>query len=408
MTAKALYSLLGVLCLAALACRVASADDNPIWLKLTDIGRPTLNKASAARKINELFLFHDRLYIGHGDYGANTGPTDVMYLDLSTGKFVTEFTVQEEAITRYRVLSGKLVIPGVDSRESWTFGNIYVLGDRRWSKYRSVPRGIHVFDVAAVGDTWFASTGIYMRLTRHKNNGLASGAVFRSEDQGKSWFVQYTTPSTNTTTYRLGALAVFRQTVFAFPRAHRWLQFSEAPPELRMRLTKPYKHKDKEVFAFTIGDPMGEVDTVALMGDHWQPMDLIPQPNVGMVEPVVFRDRLIMAVVSGELIASKPHGDMRKSVRPEGMAMPLWAYDGQQSWPLPIAFDQLQDMLVKNNALSVLVLKGDTYFIIRTTDLLEWAWHALPDGHSIPMSIEDIDSHYYIGYEDGHIRQATR
>ena len=403
---RALSFLYGALCLWALVCRGASASDKPIGLELTDVGHPTANKLSDARKINELFVFHDRLYIGHGDSRVNTGPTDVIYLDLKTGKFVTEFTVQEEAITRYRVLNGRLVIPGVDSTESWQFGNIYVRGDKRWRKHRSVPRGVHVFDIAVFDDAWFVSTGIHMLLAGRKHNDIVSGAVFKSRNQGKSWVVQYTTAATNTTAYRLGSLVSFRQTLFAFPYAHRFLQRSESPPDLAGRLTKPYKEKGAELFAFLIGDPMGDVDAVALIGNHWQPVNLIPQPNVTRVEPIVFRDRLVMAIVSGKLIASERHLAVDQYGRPANASMALWTYDGQQSAPLPIGFDWLQDMLVSHDALSGLVLKDGAYFIIRSTDLLEWTWYALPDRCHIPLSIEYTDGHYYIGYADGSIRRA--
>ena len=89
------------------------------------------------------------------DYGVNTGPTDVVYYDFDKNEFVKELTVQEEAIVDYRVLDGKLVIPGVDSTESWNKGNLYVRGDGGWIKYRTVPYGVHVFDAVSWRDRWY-------------------------------------------------------------------------------------------------------------------------------------------------------------------------------------------------------------------------------------------------------------
>ena len=102
-----LYSMLRiVLALALLLSGSAFGnEDSPMYyLTLSSIGFPTAEKQKDARKINELKIFEGRLYLGHGDATVNTGPTDIIYYDLATDEFITEFTIDDgdgtpEAIT---------------------------------------------------------------------------------------------------------------------------------------------------------------------------------------------------------------------------------------------------------------------------------------------------------------------
>ena len=130
-------------------------------LRFRPLGEPTADKAEAARKINELMLFEGRLYLGHGDWYKNSGPTDVISYDFAKKKFVKEHTVQDEAIHRYRRYGKRLFLPGTDATESWEFGNLYVHSASAWKKYRTIPRGLHVFDFAEYAGRWYVATGSY-------------------------------------------------------------------------------------------------------------------------------------------------------------------------------------------------------------------------------------------------------
>src|SRR5687767_13376082 len=155
-----LAALLAAALVSAWSALAVAAEPPPVELRLTEVGKPTAEKQPAARNLNELFLYQNRLYIGHGDYGVNTGPTDVIAYDLATKQFRTEFTVDDEAIVLYRQIGDRLVIPGPDATEAWDLGNIYVRGpgeSDKWEKRRTVPHGVHVLDVAALGNQWFAA-----------------------------------------------------------------------------------------------------------------------------------------------------------------------------------------------------------------------------------------------------------
>ena len=88
-----------------------------------------------------------KLYVGGGDYSANTGPVYVMSYDIKSGKWEkSEATLPDEQIKRFCVLDGKLVTLGTDPRGAWTAGNYYVLENGKWETKRVLPSAIHCFD----------------------------------------------------------------------------------------------------------------------------------------------------------------------------------------------------------------------------------------------------------------------
>ncbi|MHC4181063.1 MAG: hypothetical protein ACYSWU_26500, partial [Planctomycetota bacterium] len=182
-------------------------------LRSRPLGKPTADKGEAAAKINELMIFENRLYLGHGDWHKNTGSTDVIYYDFSKQEFVKEFTVDEEAIVRYRRYGNRLFLPGVDSTESWEFGNLYVHEASGWRKYRTIPRGVHVFDFAEYAGRWYVATGSNFGDLK---TGPAIGAIYSSGDQGATWRYEYTTASAIGSVHRLTALMPYKGRLFAF------------------------------------------------------------------------------------------------------------------------------------------------------------------------------------------------
>ena len=97
--------------------------------------------------------------------------------DFAKQEFVKEYTVDEEAIVRYRRYGNRLYLPGTDSRESWEFGNLYVHEASGWKKYRTIPRGMHVFDFAEFAGRWYVATGSYFG---DSETGPKVGAIYSS------------------------------------------------------------------------------------------------------------------------------------------------------------------------------------------------------------------------------------
>lgn len=86
------------------------------------------------------------------------------------------FSVDEQGIRTLKRFGSQLIVPGIDAKESWDWGNWYLSSDKgeTWTKYRNLPRAIHVFDVAR----WRGR--LYMGISDPE------GAVV-SSDTGKVW-----------------------------------------------------------------------------------------------------------------------------------------------------------------------------------------------------------------------------
>jgi len=134
-----------------------------------------------ARNIWDMQQYNGRIYLGCGNYyndgpDPNAGPVPVVYYDTLSGTFVTQTTLDEEQIDIFKILDGKLVIPGIDPKDDWSYGNFYTLEDDVWVKTRSIPNGLHNFDMAYSNGYLYAAIG---------TGGF--GSAVRSPDMGKSW-----------------------------------------------------------------------------------------------------------------------------------------------------------------------------------------------------------------------------
>ena len=102
---------------------------------------------AVARCVWDVKVFDGKVYIGSGDYDANTAPTDIWAYDLGDNKWTLSGSVEDEAVLRFIELDGTLVAPGIDPSEPWTLGNFYTLSDGTWVKNRVLPNVIHNFDI---------------------------------------------------------------------------------------------------------------------------------------------------------------------------------------------------------------------------------------------------------------------
>jgi hypothetical protein len=131
-------------------------------------------------RITDLQVWQGRIYIAHGDWTQNTGPVRALAYDPAVGAFIWDenFLFDEEQVEILRVADDNLLVPGGDGLESWEFGNLY-LGQpgQAWRKLRSLPGGVHVWDVAAVGNQW-AAVG---------SGEVGDGRIWLSEDGGVTW-----------------------------------------------------------------------------------------------------------------------------------------------------------------------------------------------------------------------------
>ncbi|HWP97021.1 MAG TPA: hypothetical protein VN426_09220 [Syntrophomonadaceae bacterium] len=168
--------------------RVLAAVD--VSSKVVLLGQP-FKQQPFARNVWDMQVFNGKIYLGSGNYlnggpSVSPGPIPIMYYDPQTNKFVTEYTVDEEQIDVYKIIDGKLTIPGTDATDSWDFGNYYVLENAKWQKIRTIPVCSHVFDMASYNGKLYAAI-----------NGESSAniAFTASSNKGKTWTSQMSASS---------------------------------------------------------------------------------------------------------------------------------------------------------------------------------------------------------------------
>lgn len=187
-----------MLALLFVAFPSVAKDEPPLSKDVTSevevLGQPFENKQPYARNVWDMQLFDGKIYLGHGNSSnlgpsPNAGPIPIYYFDPAAGQFATQNVVNskdasdskpyidEEQIDLFKVIDETLYIPGHDAHgEGWDYGSFYRLENGTWVKYRNIPNGIHVYDMAGFQGKLFAAIG---------TSGTPD--VLMSADNGLSW-----------------------------------------------------------------------------------------------------------------------------------------------------------------------------------------------------------------------------
>lgn len=162
---------------------------------------------SYARNIWDLKLFNGRLYVGGGNSSnhgpsANAGPVPILAYDIQAKQWTQEGVANDDQIDRFKQLGEKLVIPGNDPRQNWKLGNAYVRSSNgKWLKKRSIPDGVHTYDIVQHESQWFAAIG----------TGSGGGTITASSDEGDTWATKAVVPR------RVYGFVSVGQHIFAHP-----------------------------------------------------------------------------------------------------------------------------------------------------------------------------------------------
>jgi hypothetical protein len=367
-------------------------------LELSSVGFPTMEKANEARRINDLSIFDNKLYLGCGDAVANTGPTDVIYYDFVKKEFVNEFAVDDEAIYTYKIVDNKLMIPGTDATEDWSFGNIYILSDTGWIKHRTIPKGLHVIDLASFSGKLFAST--ITEADVGEKTKLYFGGVFCSSDTGKTWKLSYATQSDNQNVYHMEDFVIYKNKLYAFPYAHGSLTIEEIPEKYHNTLSEPV---EKIYYLLITDDVFGACDVPVYDGKDWRCQDLIPKDRLCRIsKPFVFKNMLVMPALFGKYV---DYLSSKEKLAPQAETK-IFAFDGKKTKSLKFDYDILVDVLIDNETLYLLIKKDDLYYISQTKDLKKWEYYLIPPNVENPKSIQFKDGTFYVGTKDGNIFES--
>ncbi len=150
-----------VLLLIFILCGCSQADASPCFAyKAEEIGSPFSKHYSnnIVRTPWDMIIFENKLFIGSGDYDKNSGPCLIASYDITTEDWST-YTLPDEQIESFAIIDGKLMAPGIDPMDDWVLGNYYVYEDSAWQTIRSIPYGIHTFQIIEFQNKMFAALG---------------------------------------------------------------------------------------------------------------------------------------------------------------------------------------------------------------------------------------------------------
>ncbi len=177
---------LGFLLLFLVACPPVPTLQGDVTSQLETLDNPFLHPDPFSRNVWDLQVVQDRVLIASGDAWKNSG-TNIQKIDVvsysSNNFFTKEFTVDDEQIHRFIVLGAKVLIPGFDPLEDWSLGNFYTLETGClapvpcWSKIRTIPFGVHTYDLIEFENKLFVTIGGYE----------TKPSLLESDDAGRTW-----------------------------------------------------------------------------------------------------------------------------------------------------------------------------------------------------------------------------
>jgi hypothetical protein len=184
---KRLYWL-GLLLLFLVACPPIPTLQDDVTSQLETLTNPYLHPDPFSRNVWDLQVVQSRVLIASGDAWKNSG-SNIQKIDVvsysSNNFFTKEFTVDDEQIHRFIVSGAKVLIPGFDPLEDWSLGNFYTLETRClapvpcWSKSRTIPFGVHAYDLIEFENKLFVTIGGF--------DAEVKPGLLESTDGGLTW-----------------------------------------------------------------------------------------------------------------------------------------------------------------------------------------------------------------------------
>lgn len=187
-------------------------------------------------------VWQDRLYLAAGPNPPLTADGgDIILYDYETNSCHIDYSVFEQGITVLKVHDDILYSPGIDSRGSHDWGNIYYNEGTGWIRKETVPRAIHIFDMFFHHDRIWITTG--------QSQSDPRGILFSSADMGDTWVEEFAIEPENPVYEfrRLYGAATFGESIILQPdfEEPEGMVFLEYRPDER-----PVTH---DIFAYTSG-----------------------------------------------------------------------------------------------------------------------------------------------------------
>lgn len=350
---------------------------------------PLNNYRDDSRKINDLKVFKDRLYIGFGDYGINTGDTDIVYYDFKTGKITSAFTTQDEAVMKFCEIDSVLMVPGADATEDWNFGNMYIEQGDVWHKYRTIPKALHLFDITKYDNKLFISAGTALNFD--EKNQIANGCIYTSADSAKTWNIAYSTPADNYSVYRIEEVLPFKGKLYGFVHCF----YQEYKKDLPAKFQSIIPGDSLRLLNIMRSNPLGNSEILQYNGRYWSCLDITSDSNIAFIKPVLFNNKLILEAFAGECV----YGLNGRFAEIKQMH---YLFDGEKATKIDLPFYKIIDYVVKKDKLYLLADSKEGNVLSIINEDLSYKNYVLPS-KIVPLSVEVNDMTIYIGASDGNI-----
>ena len=144
-------------------------------VQATDMGCPFVDcySNSLAKTPWDMIIFDNQLFVGSGNYNQNCGPAQIACYDLATNELKLS-SVPDEEINKFAIINETLIAPGIDPMQDWAYGNYYIFQNNSWKTVRSIPYGIHTFQIIEFDNKLFAALGTeigHFPISVSENNG---------------------------------------------------------------------------------------------------------------------------------------------------------------------------------------------------------------------------------------------
>lgn len=172
MTRRLSFVVAAVAALALLASPAAAVTGTTLFAAPDVIAaQPTVGQS-----IDDLAVDDGQLLVGHGDYSLNTGPTEVVSVDLTTGAVTVPVVAPSEEVNTFRTFRGHVFAPWVDPT-GWggAVNGGFTTDEAGWDNIFTTPAG-HLYDYTEAGTSRFLAGAI-----------AYGGAGLWQSDNGGPW-----------------------------------------------------------------------------------------------------------------------------------------------------------------------------------------------------------------------------
>ncbi len=160
--------IISLLALALILCSCSKdnventeeSSDSISQTQIIEIISPYAKLHGNAKNPWDMIIHNGYLYVGGGDYDVNASPKYAYRYNLSTEEWEQCGEIPDEQIRNFLVFDNELYIPGTDPTADWGYGNFYKLENSEFVTYRTIPGGVHCFDLEKVDNKLFAAIGV--------------------------------------------------------------------------------------------------------------------------------------------------------------------------------------------------------------------------------------------------------